>query len=207
MKKNVLTLLVILIIMTFGTSAMASTIKRAQKDTLSSMMYPPHMMGPGVMQPDMMRAHQMMNHGLMMSRYQGPTYPKVMKPYLFIVNQIPELRMELSLSDKQYEELVDLRTEYLQKKDGLEGELSKMNQLLHNELLNNAENKAVKEQLGSITETKANVMMAAYSTVQKMRNVMKPEQQKKLDHMISKMLNRRKPNRNAPTFYQRPYYE
>ncbi|GET25125.1 hypothetical protein NT017_14540 [Prolixibacter sp. NT017] len=211
MKKNVLTLLVMLIIMTFGTSSMASTssIKRAQKDTLSSMMYPPHMMGPGVMQPDMMRAHQMMHHGhsLMMSRYQGPSYPKVMKPYLFIVNQIPELRMELSLSDKQYEELVDLRTEYLQKKDGLEGELSKMNQLLHNELLNNTANKAVKEQLSSITETKASVMMAAYSTVQKMRNLMKPEQQKKLDHMISKMLNERKANRNDPKFYQRPYYE
>jgi len=211
MKKNVLSLLVVLIIMTFGTSAIASTntIKQVQKDTVSSMMYPPHMMGPGVMEPNMMHARQMMHQGrrMMMSRYQGPSYPRVMKPYLFIVNQIPELRMELSLSDKQYEELVDLRTEYLQKKDGLEGELSKMNQLLHNELMNNAENKAVKEQLASITETKASVMMAAYSTVQKMRNVMKPEQQKKLDHMVSKMLNRRKSNMNTPMFHQRPYYE
>ncbi|GET34679.1 hypothetical protein PbJCM13498_35420 [Prolixibacter bellariivorans] len=209
MKKKVLSLFVMLIILTMGTSVMAASHSKAAKDTLSSFIYPPHMMGPGVMQPNMMLARQMMrqHRGMMMQGYHGPAYPNVMKPYLFIVNQIPELRLELSLSDKEYEELVDLRTEYLQKKDGLEGELSKMNQLLHNELMNNANDKTVKEQLSSIAETKTSVMMAAYSTVEKMRTVMNSDQQKKLDQMIYKMLKDKKSNNNDPMFYQRPYYE
>ena len=208
MKKKVLGLFVVLLIVMTGTT-MAMPHSRTVKDTISSFIYPPHMMGPGVMQPNMMYARQMMrqNQDMMMHAYHGPSYPTVMKPYLFIVNQIPELRLELSLSDKEYEELVDLRTEYLQKKDGLEGELSKMNQLLHNDLMNYDDSKTVKTQLASIAETKTGVMMAAYSTVQKMRNVMNPNQQKKLDNMISKMINGKKPNHNDPMFYQRPYYE
>jgi hypothetical protein len=82
-----------------------------------------------------------------------------------------------------------------------------MNQLLHSELMNNANDKTVKEQLTSITETKTSVMMAAYSTVEKMRNVMNSDQQKKLDHMISQMLKDKKSNDSDPMFYQRPYYE
>ena len=203
MKIKVLLLFVMLLTVTMGASAMTTPHAKVTKDTISGFMYPPHMMQLGAMRPNMM--HQ--NRGMMMQGYHGPSYPVVMKPYLFIVNQIPELRLELSLSDKEYEELVDLRTEYLQKKDGMQGELSKMNEQLHSELMNNAGDKTVKEQLVSISGTKTGILMAAYSTVEKMKNVMNSDQQKKLNHMISGMLNGNKQNGSDPMFYQRSYYE
>ncbi len=130
----------------------------------------------------MMQKREMMQ-GNMMQGMMGKQMP--MKKYMMTINKLPGMQSTLSLSQKQTEKLIDLRTAFKKKQAEFKGDMAKERMELHNLLDQNASVNEVRNQVEKCTSIHVNMMVAAYETANKMKSELSDEQKEQLKNMMS----------------------
>jgi hypothetical protein len=132
----------------------------------------------GTMQDGMMQG--MMGNGMhpMCAQMMNQNMP--MKKYGIMVNRLPNMQEQLSLSDEQVENLIDLQTEFKKQQIDYKADLRKKQMKLKSLLADNASVSQVKNQMKACSETKINMKAAAYETAGKMKAVLNSDQKEQL---------------------------
>ena len=107
-----------------------------------------------------------------------------MRKYSMMVNHMPNMQEQLSLSDGQVERLLDLQAEFKKQQIDYQTELRKKQMKLKGLLADNASASQVKNQMEAASETKTNMKMAAYETAGKMKAVLNNDQKKQMKNMM-----------------------
>lgn len=116
-----------------------------------------------------------------------------MRKYGMMVNHMPQMQEQLSLSDEQVERLLDFQAEFKKQQIDYQSELRNKQMKLKDLLADNASASQVKEQMESCSETKINMQMAAYEMADKMKAVLNSDQKEQLKNNMMKgeeMMNR-----------------
>ncbi|MCF8224802.1 MAG: hypothetical protein K9J30_02870 [Bacteroidales bacterium] len=136
-------------------------------------------------QQDMMMQKSGMMQGMMgtgmcpmCGQMMGQNMP--MKKYGMMVNHLPNMQQQLSLSDEQVETLLDLQTEFKKQQIDYQAELRKKQMKLKSLLADNASASQIKTQMQACSETKINMKVAAYETAGKMKAVLNSDQKEQL---------------------------
>lgn len=175
MKKLVAIVTAVLFI--FGFTANAQMMgQKGNRDQKQGMMMQKDRMMQGMMgQQKCPMCGQMMNQDM------------PMRKFMMMVNHLPAMQQQLSLTDNQVEELIDLQTEFKKEQIDYKAELRKKQMKMKSLLEENASANQVKNQMEACSETKINMKVAAYETVGKMKNVLTENQKEKLkDNMMQK---------------------
>merc|ERR1711879_120239 len=131
----------------------------------------------------------MMKQGDMMGMMHGKECPRCgqmmnqnmpMQKYSMMVNHLPNMQQQLSLTDEQVNQLFDLQTEFKKQQLDYKSELRKKQMKLKNLLAENASASQVKNQMEACSETKIDMKTAAYETAGKMKAVLTSEQKEQL---------------------------
>ena len=109
-----------------------------------------------------------------------------MRKYGMMVNHMPQMQEQLSLSDEQVERLLDFQAEFKKQQIDYQSELRKKQMKLKGLLADNASASQVKDQMESCSETKINMQMAAYETAGKMKDVLNNDQKEQMKNMMLK---------------------
>jgi len=150
------------------------------------------MMGQNNMQ-NQKQGMMMQNNGMMqgmMGNGMCPMYGQMMnqnmpmQKYGMMVNRLPNMQEQLSLSDEQVENLLDLQTEFKKLQIDHKAELRKKQMKLKSLLDDNASVSQVKNQMEACSETKINMKVAAYETAGKMKAVLNSDQKEQLKNMM-----------------------
>jgi hypothetical protein len=137
----------------------------------------------GMMQGGMMQG--MMGNGMCPMCGQMMSQNMPMKKYGMMVNHLPNMQDQLSLSDEQVETLIDLQTEFKKQQIESQAELRKKQMKLKGLLADHASASQVKNQMQACSETKINMKVAAYETAGKMKAVLNSDQMEQLkDNMM-----------------------
>jgi len=107
-----------------------------------------------------------------------------MQKYGMMINRLPNMQQQLSLTDDQVEKLLDLQTNFKKQQIDFQAELQKKQMKLRNLLADNASASQVKNQMEACSETKINMKVAAYETAGKMKTVLNNDQKEQLQHMM-----------------------
>ncbi len=130
----------------------------------------------GNMYQSMMGGFGMMMPGMM----QGP-FP--MMRSMQVVNTLPEMKIQLNLTDAQMQKLADLQSGFLKKRADWVADIQK-NRIDLNILFDKkASAPQVRKILDSMAGTMVDMQVAAYETSQQMLAVLTPEQQGLYDNM------------------------
>ncbi len=131
-------------------------------------------------QQDSTRGGWMMPGGMdwgMMNNF-GPAY-KIMMTIHFL----PDMKDTLSLTDQQVEQLDKLQTDFMKQRVDWKASVEKQMIDLHNLIEKNAPVADVRKTLQSISTNRIDMMVAGYTTYQKMLGVLNSSQKDKLDKM------------------------
>ncbi|MFW6277657.1 MAG: Spy/CpxP family protein refolding chaperone [Prolixibacteraceae bacterium] len=174
MKKLVLIVTTILFMAGYTASAQMMGQNKNQNQQQGMMMQ------RGGMMQGMMGQQMCPMCGQMM---MGQNMP--MKKYGMMVNRLPNMQEQLSLSDEQVENLFDLQTEFKKQQIDYQAELRKKQMKLKNLLADNASASQVKNQMEACSETKINMKVAAYETAGEMKALLNSDQKEQMkDHMM-----------------------
>lgn len=173
MKKLVIIATAILFMTGYTASAQMMGQNNMQNQKQGMMMQKGGMMQGGMMQG-------MMGNGMcpMCGQMMGQNMP--MKKYGMMVNRLPNMQQQLSLSDEQVETLLDLQTEFKKQQIDYQAELRKKQMKMKSLLADNAPVSQVKNQMEACSETKINMKAAAYETAGKMKAVLNSDQKEQL---------------------------
>ncbi len=173
MKKLVIILTVLLF--SVGYSAQAQT--EHEHDNSQSQEQGMMMQKSGMMQGDMMMGNGMCP---MCGQMMGQDMP--MRKFGMMVNHLPNMQQQLSLSGEQVETLFDLQAEFKKQQIDYQTELRKRQMKLKSLLDDNASASQVKNQLEACSETKINMKVAAYEAAGKMKAVLNNDQKEQLEN-------------------------
>jgi uncharacterized protein YxeA len=176
MKK--ITVLITAILLTFSLSVYAQHQHRSggDKSGKSSMMQ-----------------EKMTKQGDMMEMMQGKKCPMCghmmnqnmpMKKYGMMVNHLPNMQQQLSLTDDQVNQLFDLQTEFKKQQLDYQSELRKKQMKLKSLLADKTSASQVKNQMKDCSETKIDMKIAAYETAGKMKAVLNNDQKQQMKNMM-----------------------
>ena len=173
MKKLVFIVTTILFMAGYTASAQMMGQNNNQNQQQGMMMQRGGMMQGGMMQG-------MMGNGMcpMCGQMMGQNMP--MKKYGMMVNRLPNMQEQLSLSDEQVETLLDLQTEFKKQQIDYSADLRKKQMKLESLLADNASASQVKNQIETCSETKINMKVAAYKTAGEMKAVLNSDQKEQL---------------------------
>jgi hypothetical protein len=132
----------------------------------------------GMMQGGMMQG--MMGNGMSPMCAQMMNQNMPMKKYGMMVNRLPNMQEQLSLSDEPVGTLLDLQAEFKKQQIDYKAELRKKQMKLQGLLADNASASQVKNQMEACSETKINMKVAAYETAGKMKAVLNSDQKEQL---------------------------
>lgn len=118
-----------------------------------------------------------MNKGMMMA--------KSMKKSMMMVNMLPGMQEELSLSQEQTEKLIDLQTSFKKQQVDYKAEMVKETMKLESLLEDDAPADEVKSQMKACSDIKINMHAAAYETGKKMKDVLTDEQKADMEDIIA----------------------
>jgi hypothetical protein len=126
----------------------------------------------------------MMGNGMcpMCGQMMGQNMP--MQKYGMMVNRLPNMQEQLSLSDEQVEKLLPLQAEFYKQQIDYQVELRKKQMKLKNLMADNASASQVKDQLEACSETKINMKVAAYETAGKMKALLNSDQKEHLKNQM-----------------------
>ena len=150
------------------------------------------MMGQNKMQ-NQQQGMMMQNSGMMqgmMGNGMSPMYGQMrnknmpMQKYGMMVNRLPNMQQQLSLTDDQVEKLLDLQTDFKKQQIDYQAELRKKQMKMKSLLADNASATQVKKQIQDCSDTKINMKVAAYETAGKMKAVLNSDQKEQLKNMM-----------------------
>ena len=174
MKK----LVIIVTVLLFSIGYTASAQTGHEHDNNQSQKQGMMMQKSGMMQGGMMQG--MMGNGMCPVCGQMMSQNMPMKKYGVMVNRLPNMQQQLSLSDEQVERLIDLQTEFKKQQIDYQAELRKKQMKLKGLLADNASASQVKNQMQACSETKINMKVAAYETAGKMNAILNSDQKEQL---------------------------
>ena len=190
MKKT--TLIVTTFVLVVGLTINAQTThEHAQqsKQQQSTTMQQGGMMQGGMMQPGMMGQRGM---GMMQGMVQGEMCPmcgqmmqqQPMQKYMMIVNRLPHMQQQLSLSQEQTEKLIDLQADFQKRQSRHQAAMASNHQKLQSLLDNMASAAEIKQQMQQCTNSRIDMGIAAYETAGKMKAVLTADQKEQLKNMM-----------------------
>jgi hypothetical protein len=141
------------------------------------------MMQQGTMQGGMMKG-DMMDKGMCPMCGQMMNQKMPMKKYMMMVNKLPNMQQQLSLTDDQVNQMIDLQTEFKKQKVDHQAALTKNQMKMEKLLKNHASASEVKKQMQQCADFKINMKVAAYETVGKMKALLSGEQKEQLKNMM-----------------------
>jgi len=135
-----------------------------------------------MMQKSGMMQGKMMQGGGMMQGMMNQDMP--MKKYGMMVNRLPNMQQQLSLTDDQVDKLYDLQAEFKKQQIDFQSELRKKQMKLKNLLDDMASANQVEKQMKDCADTKISMKVAAYETAGKMKAVLNNDQKEQLQNMM-----------------------
>ena len=142
-------------------------------------------MGYGMM--NMRNMNGMMNgmylyHGNMMSSQM------TVMPYFMIVNSLPGMQDQLSLTNEQSDKLIQLQSDFLKREIDYNADLSRNLQKLKTLLKERSSSDNIKKQLEACESSKVLIQSDVYDTALKMRSVLNKDQQQQFDNLVSQYM-------------------
>lgn len=184
MKKLVIIATALLFMAGFSVSAQTGHDHDQKQDQKQGMM----MQKSGMMQDGMMQGGGMMRG--MMGNGKCPMCGQMMnqdmpmKKYGMIVNKLPTMQQQLSLTDDQVNKLYDLQATFKKQQIDFQSELRKKQMTLKSLLADNASASQVEKQMKDCADTKISMKVAAYETAGKMKAVLNSDQKEQLKNMM-----------------------
>lgn len=144
---------------------------------------------PGHQQGMMMNGNDMgqmgMMENMMCPMHQGTMGQQMpMKKYMMTVNMLPDMQSQLSLSQDQTEQLIDLQASFKKQQIDYKADLAKKMMNFQNLLENDASADEVRSQMQESANIHINMMVAAYETAHKMKSTLTNEQKDDLQKMM-----------------------
>ena len=102
---------------------------------------------------------------------------------MMTIHFLPEMKDTLSLTDQQVEQLDKLQTDFMKQRVDWNAAVEKQMIDLRNQIEKNAPAADVQKALQSISSNRTEMMVAGYTTYQKMLAVLNKDQKTKLDQM------------------------
>lgn len=179
MKKLVIIATALLFMAGYSASAQTGHDHDQKQDQKQGMMMQKSgmMQGGGMMQG-------MMNNGKCPMCGQMMNQDMPMKKYGMMVNHLPNMQQQLSLTDDQVNQLFDLQTEFKKQQLDYQSELRKKQTKLKSLLADNASASQVEKQMKDCADTKIGMKAAAYETAGKMKAVLNNDQKEQLKNMM-----------------------
>lgn len=140
-----------------------------------------------MMQDGMMQRGGMMNNGTCPMCGQMMNQDMPMQKYGMMVNQLPNMQQQLSLTDAQVDQLYDLQAGFKKQQIDLQSELRKKQMKLKSLLADNASASQVKSQMKDCADTKINMGIAAYETAGKMKALLNSDQKEQLKTVMMQL--------------------
>lgn len=183
MKKLVIIATALLFMAGVSASAQMTGQNNKQNQKQGMMMQKSGMMQGGMMQ-GMMGNKMHRTCSPMMGHMAGQNMP--MKKYGMMVDRLPNMQRQLSLTDDQVGKLIDLQTSFKKQQLDYHAELRKKQMKMKRLLAGNASASQVKSQMEACSEIKINMAVAAYETAGKMKAVLSKGQKEQLRNMMMK---------------------
>jgi Spy/CpxP family protein refolding chaperone len=137
----------------------------------------------GMMQDGMMQG--MMDNGKCPMCGQMMNQDMPMKKYGMMVNKLPTMQQQLSLTDDQVNKLYDLQATFKKQQIDFQSELRKKQMKMKSLLADNASASQVEKQMKDCADTKISMKVAAYETAGKMKAVLTNDQKEQLKNMMT----------------------
>lgn len=127
----------------------------------------------------------MMGKGMcpMCGKMMGKNMP--MQKYKILVNKLPNMDKELSLSQVQTEKLIDLQTDFKKQQIEKMAELKKNRLKLQSLLDDSASSEKIRTQMQACSALKMDMKMSAYETAKKMKAELTDEQKTTLKDIMN----------------------
>lgn len=137
-----------------------------------------------MMQGRMMQG--MMTNGMcpMCGQMMGEDMP--MQRCGMMINRLPYMQQQLSLNDKQVDELMDYQREFKKQQIDYTSEWRKKQMAMNKLMNNNASPNKVKKQIEACSEIRADMSIAAYETVNEMKSVLTSDQKETLKNLMQR---------------------
>ncbi len=151
------------------------------------------MMNRGAMGYGMMNSGNMGNRYNMMngmSLYHGNMMmtQMPMMPYFMIVNTLPGMQDQLSLTNEQSDKLIQLQSDFLKREIDAKADFNRNVRKLKSLLKEKTSSDVVKKQLELCESSGILIQSDVYDTAMKMRGVLNKDQQQKFDNLISQYM-------------------
>ena len=179
MKKLVIIATALLFMAGYTASAQTGHDHDNKQDQKQGMMMQKNgmMQGGGMMQG-------MMNKGMCPMCGQMMSQNMPMKKYGMMVNRLPNMQQQLSLTDDQVNQLYDLQADFKKQQIDFQSELRKKQMKLKSLLDEMAPANQVEKQMKDCADTKISMKVAAYETAGKMKAVLNSDQKEQLKNMM-----------------------
>ena len=120
-----------------------------------------------------------------------------MEKYMMMVNQLPNMQQQLSLSDMQMEQLNDLQAGFKKQQIESQSELQKKQAKLKSLLDDMAPVNQVEKQMQECANTKISMGVSVYETAGKMKAVLNNDQQEVLNNRMIQQGGMMNPKQNG----------
>ena len=107
-----------------------------------------------------------------------------MKKYMMMVHKLPAMQEQLSLSDEQVNQMIDMQTAFKKEQVDYQATLSKKQMQMKKLLHSNASAAEVKTQMKQCADTKVDMKVAAYETAGKMKALLTDDQKDELKNIM-----------------------
>ena len=107
-----------------------------------------------------------------------------MKKYMMMVNRLPRMQQQLSLSQEQTEKLIDLQAGFQKEQARHQTSMASNNEKLQTLLDNMASAAEIKMQMQQCANSRIDMGIAAYETAGKMKAVLTADQKEKMKNMM-----------------------
>lgn len=107
-----------------------------------------------------------------------------MKKYGMMVNQLPNMQQQLSLNDKQMEQLNDLQVDFKKQQVDFQSELKKKQIMVQKLLDEMVPANQIEKQMQECANTKISMSVSAYETAVKMKDVLNNDQKELLNNRM-----------------------
>lgn len=188
MKKLALIFTAVFFIGSLTVNAQMNQGQNQQNDQQQSMMMQNRgMMQKGMMQGGMMKGDMMQNmmgNGMCPMCAQMMNQKMPMKKYMMMVNKLPNMQQQLSLTDDQVNQMIDLQTEFKKQQVDHQAALTKNQMKMEKMLENHASASEVRKQMQQCADAKINIKVAAYETVGKMKALLNGDQKEQMKNMM-----------------------
>ena len=108
----------------------------------------------------------------------------LMKKQHMLINRLPEMKIQLSLTDNQVEQLQQMRDEFQKKQIDLGAVLAKNGIDLRTAVATNVPVSDIRTRLEEMAGIRIDMLVEAYETAGKMKNILNDEQKIKLENQV-----------------------